>query len=262
MTIDATANDHLPRRGAVAGQIILVVKVTNMKNCLMTGLAKIGRLAYQKGGVIRTVRVMTERTVFTNRGVVEDLRSAFFRVALITNVIGGSELQLTRTDAAVRIVTVVARHAAFAQRHMLGALQLGLLTLMTARANLGTGCGTRRVNRVAIVASEAGGIVCAGAPMGAAIGLMALQAHAIARRFLRRAKVFQVQRPLIVFAAHNLKVTGAGSVASFAALLCELALRVMQQGLAMRAAFQSGPSVFVAGLTFFPADVGRREVLR
>lgn len=129
-----------------------------MPGIVMAGLAELGDLAEKKFVMIAAVGGMATQAVLVNRGVLPHVRPSFFRMALITKLVGGAGLDHAFPEAAVVIMAIGALHFPFADR------MVGLLVLLrpdgpvadVAKIRLGgfkifPGCG---MHGVAVVAGN------------------------------------------------------------------------------------------------------------
>jgi hypothetical protein len=90
----------------------------------VAGLAELGDLAEEKLGVIAAVGRMATQAILIDRGVLPHERAAFFRMALIAELIGGAGFDHVFSEPAVMVVAVRALHFPFADR------MVGLLVLL------------------------------------------------------------------------------------------------------------------------------------
>jgi len=83
---------------------------------VVAGLAELGDLAEEKLGVVAAVGRMATQAILIDRGVRPHERAAFFRMALIAELIGGAGFDHVFSEPAVMVVAVRALHFPFADR--------------------------------------------------------------------------------------------------------------------------------------------------
>lgn len=86
--------------------------------------------------MVRTVRLMAIETIFPDRRMLPNEGTAFFVVALVTQLIDGNILEQWRGIGTVRIMTIDTGHLAFRQRHMRTFIKLYLLLLVAGETGL------------------------------------------------------------------------------------------------------------------------------
>ena len=91
---------------------------------------------FQRVLVDGAVRIMAVQTVLAHRRMLEQERTALFRMALVAGLVDRIGLEQRAGQGAMRIVAVVATHLSFRQRQMRTAIDLQPDVLMALRAGI------------------------------------------------------------------------------------------------------------------------------
>ena len=87
MTIQTGTGKHPVGLRRTPEIIETCIDVSRMKSCVMATLAKLRHTTGQEFPVITPVRGMAGLAVFFNRGMLPEIRTAFFGMALVAEVI-------------------------------------------------------------------------------------------------------------------------------------------------------------------------------
>ena len=189
MTIQATASQH-HRRGTAPGQAAVGKGKTGMPSLRVTRLAQQRRASRQQGRMNRAMRLMTQRTIFADRGMIEYHRAAQLGMTTKTQFVQRIALQLTGRPRRMRTVTIRADHRGGTNR-LIGAKRMRgrfhairALLPMAGKADLGlTGLQSDRIRcRMHAMATGAPRIITivhAARPRETDIALMAIHANQI-----------------------------------------------------------------------------------
>jgi len=196
MAIHATAVRD-PRIGALAKREVAsreqIVRMAEAPQLVMTLIAEEWSGRDEEPFVIRPVRVVAVETIFDDRGVLPEERTALFGVALVTELIDTIGTQKWVRGRAVWRVTIAAGDLAFEQRHVGALAKLCALLGVTGEAGLRDTLLREKVARrlfghriVAIATSEPLSLVGRSAPVDARCTRVTSEAHAVHRLDARR----------------------------------------------------------------------------
>ena len=150
------------RWGPAARQSLRGVDDRGMACALVTGLTEEGRAHLEKRRLRRAVRIVTVAAVLGDRLVLPEKRSAVLGMAARAGLVDRVLHELRRRGRAVRRMAGRASHLALAQRMMRELVEVRVLRLMTAGADLDL--GRRRLHRilgrVQLMAARARDIAC------------------------------------------------------------------------------------------------------
>ncbi len=105
----------------------------------MALLAQNRHRRHQQRVLIRAMGCVTVQTALSDRRVFKQERATFFRVTLVAGLVDRVRFQQGISQRTVRVVTVIAAHLSFRQRHVGAPVELQTDVLVTLRAGVADG---------------------------------------------------------------------------------------------------------------------------
>ena len=224
MAIRAAPADEL-LRGPVGRYARAGIEGSRVIGLAVALLAEEGHTDLQHARLIGAVGVMTVRAVFTHGLVLPQERAAFFRVALVADLVDRVLGQLMRAGRAVRVVAIGTDDLAVPDRVVRALVDSSPLVLVTGETDLGLGHSVayRVIHGHDVVAVDAG-ITGPGMDAGAPVQLQSVLVALLANGCLLFTGQFahlerDNQRR---FAPRRLQMFAHGSMAGFAAVRRQL----------------------------------------